>query len=108
MRLRTNPSISFFTTIGTWPTPSKIAFARATTSGAVNAAPDSSTIGTTCGGFTGWATRQRCRPFSPSAKRDVTMNDDEEAMIAFAGAAASISANTARFTSSTSGPLSCT
>src|SRR3990170_2918213 len=36
------------------------------------------------------------------------MKDDEEARTAFAGAAASISANTAHFTSSRSGPLSCT
>ena len=82
MRLRMNPSISFFTTIGTWPTLSNIARARSIVSGDVKGAPESSTIGTTCGGLTGWATRQRWRPCSSSAKREVTMNEDDEARMA--------------------------
>jgi hypothetical protein len=72
-----------------------MARARAIVSGGVHGAPDSSTIGTTCGGLTGWATRQRWRPASFSVKREVTMAEDDDARIALAGAAAS-SAGTAR------------
>ena len=66
-----------------------MARARAIVSGEVHGAPESSTIGTTCGGLTGCATRQRWRPSSFSVKREVTMAEDDEARIALAGAAAS-------------------
>ena len=66
-----------------------MARARSIVSGEVQGAPDSSTIGTTCGGLTGCATRQRWRPFSFSVKREATMAEDDEARIALAGAAAS-------------------
>ena len=71
-------------------------------------APDSSTIGTTCGGLTGCATRQRWRPFSFSVKREATMAEDDEARIAPAGAAASSFWNRSILTSTRSGPLSIT
>ena len=102
------PSTSFFTRIGTWPTDACRTRARSTTAGSVNSAGDSSTIGTTCGGFTGCATRQRLRPGTWSAKRDVWIVDVELARMHEGFAAASSCENTTRFTSSRSDVFSCT
>src|SRR5258706_3780576 len=82
--------------------------ARRFVSGEVQGAPHSSTTGTRCGGFTGCATMQRARPASASVNFDATMADVDEARMALAGAARSSCSNVVRFTSSTSGPHSCT
>ena len=103
-RLRMKPSISFFTSTGTWPTLSKIARAFATVSADVHGAPHNSTIGTTCGGLTGCATRHRARPFSFSVKCDATMPDVEDASTISFGAAASSLAHMAILSSTRSGP----
>src|SRR6266849_81884 len=82
-RLRMKPSISRWTTIGTWPTDSWMAFARAIVSGEVHGAPTSSTSGTRWGGLTGWATRQRARPLSVCVNRLATIGAVERVRHAF-------------------------
>ena len=82
--------------------------ARCFVAGDVHGAPHTSTTGTRCGGFTGCATTQRARPASFSVNFDGTMADVDDARIASLRAAPSSRANVSRFTSTFSGPLSCT
>ena len=105
-RFSTKPSISRRTSTGIWPTRCMTSRARAFVASDVHGAPQSSTTGARCGGFTGCATMQRARPPSCSVKRDATMADVDEASTQCAGAAASRAANVSRLTSRTSGPLS--
>src|SRR5204863_8872184 len=58
------------------------------------------------GGFTGWATRQRWRPFSVSVNRLGTIVDVDDARMASGAASRSSSANIVRLASSVSGEFS--
>src|SRR6478609_5067067 len=85
-----------------------MARARSTASGEVHGAPHTSTTGTRCGGLTGWPTRQRARPGSVSVKREAVMAEVEDTSSASGGASLSSRAKIVCFSSTFSGPFSCT
>ena len=107
-RFSTNPSISRVSRAGTCPTCRNSASARSIAMGEVQGEGQSSTIGTRCGGFTGWATRQRAAPASPCDQTEGIRAELDEAKMTSGPASRSRSANSARLISAFSGPFSCT